>query len=159
LVVQMNATDGRVSVSAEPQAESWSQHNGTAQLVRLSLQPLIASVELSQAELVSASPSAHNATRHAAPQVTDLSPCEDMALTLRAPVTKAALAAWLRDSRTILGFPALGRPLTASRLELLVARPRAVNASFSLGKKNKNKNKNKNKTENKNNYYYSIIIP
>lgn len=129
----MNGTDGRVSVMAEPQPESWSQQNGAAQLVRMHLQPFTASVELSQAELASESSSAHNATRRSAPQLVELSPWEDVSLTVRAPVNMAGMAAWLRASRTVLGFPALGGPLTASRLELFAARPRAVNATFSLG--------------------------
>lgn len=132
----MNATDGRVSVVAEPQPESWSQQSGAAQLVRLALQPFTASVELSQAELASSSPSAHNATRRGVAQVVDLSPWENVSLNLRTAVKRSALAAWLRDSRPVLGFPALGSPLTASRLELLAAHPRSVNASFSLGERN-----------------------
>ncbi|XP_034239981.1 uncharacterized protein LOC117644541 [Thrips palmi] len=131
---QMNATDGRVSVRVEPGHDA-----GSTVLARIATQPLTSALDLSRGELATESGAAHNASRDAptapmAAQTVELSPWEDVSLSLRAPVDKAALVAWLQDSRTVLGFPVLGRPLSASRIELVAARPRAVNVSLALVK-------------------------
>ncbi|KAJ1525854.1 hypothetical protein ONE63_009049 [Megalurothrips usitatus] len=134
VTAQVNTTDGRLSVRVEP----GHSNADPVLLARVATQPLTASLELSHAELASESAASHNASRTAAGpavhQVVELSPWEDVSLSLRAPVERNALAAWVRDSRTVLGFPVLGRPLTASRLELRAARPHALNASFALVK-------------------------
>lgn len=129
----MNSTDGRLSLRLEPGHDA-----GSTVLARVATQPLTSSVDLSRGELATESAAAHNASRDntlaAMPaQMVELSPWEDVSLSLRAPVDKAALVAWLRESRTVLGFPVLGRPLSASRIELVASRPRAVNVSFALG--------------------------
>lgn len=129
----MNTTDGRLSVRMEP--ASGRDHSV---LARLAAQPLTASLDLSRGELASESASVHNASRaqgapHTVPQPVELSPWAEVSLSLRAPIERAGLAAWLRHSRPVLGFPVLGRPLTASRLELVASYPRAVNVSVSLG--------------------------
>ncbi|KAE8748985.1 hypothetical protein FOCC_FOCC004152 [Frankliniella occidentalis] len=127
---EMSGPSGRFSVRVQP-----SQPQQASVVARVALQPLTASVEVSRGELASESATAHNASMGAGQGDSVLmSLWDNVSLNLRAPVERNALPAWIRDSRTVLGFPALGRPLSASRLEVVASRAHSFNVSVALVK-------------------------